>query len=256
MAQLPPECRQAIVQLADDDGNRRRDASCGLGDETVSVDRRRRVAGRVRGSGAGDGPDRGGRRPGQPQVLCRPRCGSSTLPGLIRPTRGRSGPPGRGTAAGRPRRCSAPGPTGPFVLDLAQGPHLLVAGTTGSGKSELLQTLVASLAVANRPDAMNFVLDRLQGWRRVPRVRRRCRIPSGCLPTSMNSWWTGRSPRCVRNCSGARPCWDGRTRPISSGTGTRCLCMADARSAAPPGHRGGRVRRHGREAAGAVEVAG
>ena len=47
---------------------------------------------------------------------------------------------------------------GPFILDLAQGPHLLVAGTSGSGKSELLQTLVASLAVANRPDAMNFVL--------------------------------------------------------------------------------------------------
>ena len=46
----------------------------------------------------------------------------------------------------------------PFVLDLAQGPHLLVAGTTGSGKSELLQTLVASLAVGNRPDALNFVL--------------------------------------------------------------------------------------------------
>lgn len=38
------------------------------------------------------------------------------------------------------------------------GPHALVAGTTGSGKSELLQSLVASLAVANRPDAMSFVL--------------------------------------------------------------------------------------------------
>ena len=50
------------------------------------------------------------------------------------------------------------GTTGPFVLDLSLGPHLLVAGTTGSGKSELLQTLVASLATANRPDAMNFVL--------------------------------------------------------------------------------------------------
>ncbi|ADG76269.1 cell division FtsK/SpoIIIE [Cellulomonas flavigena DSM 20109] len=48
---------------------------------------------------------------------------------------------------------------GPFSLDLAEhGPHGLVAGTTGSGKSELLQTVVASLAVANRPDAMNFVL--------------------------------------------------------------------------------------------------
>ncbi|MFH8368280.1 FtsK/SpoIIIE domain-containing protein [Streptomyces sp. NPDC018031] len=48
---------------------------------------------------------------------------------------------------------------GPFFLDLRRdGPHGLVAGTTGSGKSELLQTLVASLAVANRPDAMTFVL--------------------------------------------------------------------------------------------------
>ena len=48
---------------------------------------------------------------------------------------------------------------GPFALDLKRdGPHALVAGTTGSGKSELLQTLVASLAVANRPDAMTFVL--------------------------------------------------------------------------------------------------
>ncbi|HWE57949.1 MAG TPA: FtsK/SpoIIIE domain-containing protein [Acidimicrobiales bacterium] len=49
--------------------------------------------------------------------------------------------------------------TGPMVLDLAKdGPHGLVAGTTGSGKSELLQSLIASLAVVNRPDQMNFVL--------------------------------------------------------------------------------------------------
>ncbi|MGL5810684.1 MAG: FtsK/SpoIIIE domain-containing protein, partial [Nocardioides sp.] len=48
---------------------------------------------------------------------------------------------------------------GPFALDLRRdGPHGLVAGTTGAGKSELLQTLVASLAVANTPAGMNFVL--------------------------------------------------------------------------------------------------
>ncbi len=48
---------------------------------------------------------------------------------------------------------------GPFAIDLRRdGPHGLVAGTTGAGKSELLQTFVASLAVANRPDAMTFVL--------------------------------------------------------------------------------------------------
>lgn len=46
-----------------------------------------------------------------------------------------------------------------FAVDIAaDGPHALVAGTTGSGKSEFLQTLVVSLALANRPDAVNFVL--------------------------------------------------------------------------------------------------
>ncbi|GAA2707273.1 FtsK/SpoIIIE domain-containing protein [Actinoplanes palleronii] len=48
---------------------------------------------------------------------------------------------------------------GQFEIDLRRdGPHGLIAGTTGSGKSELLQTIVAALAVANRPDAMTFVL--------------------------------------------------------------------------------------------------
>ncbi|NUS11681.1 MAG: cell division protein FtsK [Streptomyces sp.] len=51
------------------------------------------------------------------------------------------------------------GADGVFVLDIRRdGPHALVAGTTGAGKSELLQTVITSLAVANRPDALNFVL--------------------------------------------------------------------------------------------------
>jgi S-DNA-T family DNA segregation ATPase FtsK/SpoIIIE len=48
---------------------------------------------------------------------------------------------------------------GPLAVDLVNdGPHGLIAGTTGSGKSELLQTIVASLAVTNRPDLMTFLL--------------------------------------------------------------------------------------------------
>jgi len=51
------------------------------------------------------------------------------------------------------------GESGPLFLDLvADGPHALVAGTTGSGKSELLRTLVASLASTYSPDDVNFVL--------------------------------------------------------------------------------------------------
>ena len=46
-----------------------------------------------------------------------------------------------------------------FWLDIAtDGPHMLVGGTTGSGKSEFLQTFIASLVHANPPDALNFVL--------------------------------------------------------------------------------------------------
>jgi S-DNA-T family DNA segregation ATPase FtsK/SpoIIIE len=48
---------------------------------------------------------------------------------------------------------------GVVEVDLARdGPHVLVAGTTGSGKSELLRTLVVSLASRCGPDHLTFVL--------------------------------------------------------------------------------------------------
>ncbi len=51
------------------------------------------------------------------------------------------------------------GAAGPVALDLcAVGPHALVAGTTGAGKSELLRTLVLGLAAAHPPDRCSFLL--------------------------------------------------------------------------------------------------
>lgn len=51
------------------------------------------------------------------------------------------------------------GADGPIHLDLASdGPHALIAGTTGSGKSELLRTMITSLALVNRPDELVMVL--------------------------------------------------------------------------------------------------
>ena len=51
------------------------------------------------------------------------------------------------------------GAAAPWSVDLVEhGPHALVAGTTGAGKSELLATLVTSLAVVNAPQELAFVL--------------------------------------------------------------------------------------------------
>ena len=48
---------------------------------------------------------------------------------------------------------------GPVVLDfVADGPHLLVGGTTGSGKSELLRSMVAGVAAGADPDHVAMVL--------------------------------------------------------------------------------------------------
>ncbi|MBJ7469875.1 MAG: hypothetical protein JHD16_01170 [Solirubrobacteraceae bacterium] len=47
----------------------------------------------------------------------------------------------------------------PLAIDLrTDGPHALIAGTTGAGKSELLRTIIASLAVAHPPSRLNFLL--------------------------------------------------------------------------------------------------
>lgn len=53
---------------------------------------------------------------------------------------------------------------GPHHVDLVRdGPHVLVGGTTGSGKSQFLRTLVAGLAVSCSPDEVAFVLVDFKG---------------------------------------------------------------------------------------------
>jgi DNA segregation ATPase FtsK/SpoIIIE-like protein len=53
---------------------------------------------------------------------------------------------------------------GTFELDLVkEGPHVLLAGTTGSGKSELLRTMLTSLAVRYSPRDLAMVLVDFKG---------------------------------------------------------------------------------------------
>ena len=58
--------------------------------------------------------------------------------------------------------CAAPigwDDQGPLVVDLvSDGPHALVAGTTGSGKSELLRAWIGALAARYSPNAVNLLL--------------------------------------------------------------------------------------------------
>lgn len=54
--------------------------------------------------------------------------------------------------------------SGPVVLDLvADGPHALAAGTTGSGKSEMLRSLIVGAALDQPPDQVSFVLVDFKG---------------------------------------------------------------------------------------------
>ncbi|MFF4095686.1 FHA domain-containing protein [Streptomyces sp. NPDC001834] len=67
---------------------------------------------------------------------------------------------GRGASAyGRPFVVLGAGPRGAVGVDLTEeGPHLLVEGPPGSGRTELLRAVAASLAAADRPDRLGILL--------------------------------------------------------------------------------------------------
>lgn len=73
------------------------------------------------------------------------------------------------TAAPSPGVLAAPiGVCGgePFAIDLAvDGPHAIVIGVTGSGKSELLTTWVTALCAGHDPDRVGFLLVDFKGGR-------------------------------------------------------------------------------------------
>ncbi|MDY0891823.1 FtsK/SpoIIIE domain-containing protein [Frigoribacterium sp. CFBP9030] len=86
-----------------------------------------------------------------PELLGVPRVDAESVQSMWRARTGVSTPIGSSES-------------GVLTLDLvADGPHGLVGGTTGSGKSEFLRSLVAGLAARNDPTRLNFILIDFKG---------------------------------------------------------------------------------------------
>ncbi|WP_285105894.1 FtsK/SpoIIIE domain-containing protein, partial [Promicromonospora sp. MEB111] len=184
---VPPGCR-ALVQVLDarrvritgPDGAARTVPLVGVTVEwaehlarlLAGAARLARTAATLRGAGDGRDDD-----PRLPAAVSLTRAhGLDEVPGPDRVAAGWAGTGGRTAAedqAAAEHRTRTDGwavPLGlgadgaPVLLDLVRdGPHLLVAGTTGSGKSELLQTLVLGLALARPPAHLALVLVDFKG---------------------------------------------------------------------------------------------
>ncbi|MGW1352170.1 FHA domain-containing protein [Streptomyces sp. NPDC002409] len=114
---------------------------------------------------AGSGPSRvSGPRGDTPRIAARGAGTGSAGTGSTATARtaveadaadGAAGP----VTVGRPVVVLGAGPRGPVSVDLAQeGPHLLIEGPAGSGRTELLRAVAASLAAAARPDRLGILL--------------------------------------------------------------------------------------------------
>ncbi|MCE7982751.1 MAG: DNA translocase FtsK [Caldilinea sp. CFX5] len=63
----------------------------------------------------------------------------------------------------------------PIVMDLARAPHMLIAGSTGSGKSVCVNAIIVSLLMRHGPESLRFVMVdpkmvELQGYNGIPHL--------------------------------------------------------------------------------------
>jgi S-DNA-T family DNA segregation ATPase FtsK/SpoIIIE len=103
-------------------------------------------------------------------------------------------------AASRGGACSGLGRSEDGLLEIdlaADGPHALIAGTTGAGKSELLRTLVAGLATNHPPDELNVLLVDYKGGAAFAEC---ARLPhTAGLVTDLDPYLTERALRALNS---------------------------------------------------------
>ena len=188
----------------------------------------------------------GGRRARAPSTTrmsssTRSGCATSSRPPTCWSTRPRSRPGGPSSRADHLATPSGSTSTAGWSTSTCahDGPHALVAGTTGAGKSELLRTLLVSAALHHSPDRLQFLLVDYKGgaafgpldrtcptrWarsrtcsgplaRRAPRVAaRRAPSPGGGRRVARRGP-LGRAPALWSWSTSWRPWW--RSNPTSS----------------------------------------
>ncbi|MER5742444.1 FHA domain-containing protein [Streptomyces sp. NPDC002225] len=117
----------------------------------------RTVAGSGGPRAAASGPGSSRRVSGERGVDA-PRISTATAAAVPASADGSAGSEGSVTV-GRPMVVLGAGPRGPVGVDLSEeGPHLLIEGPAGSGRTELLRAVAASLASAARPDQLGLML--------------------------------------------------------------------------------------------------
>ncbi|MFE6667688.1 FHA domain-containing protein [Streptomyces sp. NPDC057697] len=118
------------------------------------------------GDRAGDGPGDGGLRAGASgrgaNRVSGPRGDDTPRIAARGAESAAATAPAEGAApavVGRPVVVLGAGPRGAVSVDLSEeGPHLLIEGPAGSGRTELLRAVAASLAAAARPDLLGILL--------------------------------------------------------------------------------------------------
>lgn len=238
-ARLPPWCRTVlevrsgtgVATLDLPDGARRTLPLRAVSARWAEAHARRvaAVRHRLRTDGVGGAPPGGSALPVRAPVPSR--VALADLPGI-------PDPDGRAVAARWTARRDGPavgldaclglGPGGePVVLDLVRdGPHALVAGTTGAGKSELLQSLLLSLALTHSPADLAIALVDYKGGASF----------GACadLPHVVGQVTDLDPPLAARALSGLRAELRSRERALAA-AGVSDLATLRARPAGPPG---------------------